>query len=364
MTAEEEARLDELVGKIRERVAKEAMTPRQRFEALDRGETPDRIPILVNANGLHVPIAYGVEPGDLYKDPKLALLAYVSHLERFGYDTVSMFRFSLGDEEFGATTTMMADVGVPFTTKSYVETSCDIDNIKFPDPTKDGSLAWMCWMISVLKQKLGDIMPIWGFITTPGLSAVLPGSRDFSQASIDMINNPNLAHSLTGLAMKWAIMFGQAQLDAGADAVCMVDAPGMVSPKQFREFMYPYMAGTYHALDGRIIWAAANDVSHVMADYAGVGIKRFYLNSGQPLDAAKELCADNDVTLIYGIDPQVLLEGPKERIREEVRRVVAQGWQGGRFAISTETVDASTPMENVDIFMEAAREYCALPLKA
>lgn len=359
MTKEQEAKLDDMVGKIRERVAKEKMTPRERIDAVARGETPDRIPIWANGTGLHVPASYGVEHGALYEDPVLALLAYVHHVERFQYDTLSMFRFSLGDEEFGATTTM-TDAGVPFTLKGYVKDSCDIDGIKFADPNKDGSLAWTMWMISVLKEKLGDIMPIWGFITTPGMSAVCPGSREFGEAATDMVTNPNLSHALTALALKWDIMFGKAQLEAGADLCHMVDAAGMFSPKQFLEFTYPYMPGLVSALDNRVMWCCADDVSHVMEHYAKAGIKYFYLNSAQDLEYAKKVCNEYGITLRYGLSKEVLINGTKEEIREEVKRVVEIGKQGGHFILGTEALDADTPAENLDTYIEAAREYCKL----
>ena len=191
LTPEEESKLDAMVERIHERVAKEAMTPRERFEKIAKGEPVDRLPVWVNGTGLHVPKTYGVPHGALYEDPKLALLAYVNHLDRFGGDTLSLFRFSLGDAEFGAMTTM-TDFGVPFTIKGYVEEYEDIAKIKFPKIKKDGQLPWTLWMISMLKEKLGDIMPISSFITTPGLTAVCPGARSYQQAGIDMIQNPNV----------------------------------------------------------------------------------------------------------------------------------------------------------------------------
>src|SRR5208337_5532474 len=77
LTKEEEAKVDQICGKIRERVAKEPMTPRQRFEAVYRGEEPDRIPIQVCAIGLHAAANYGVKPSVLYTDPKVSLFAYL-----------------------------------------------------------------------------------------------------------------------------------------------------------------------------------------------------------------------------------------------------------------------------------------------
>ena len=131
MTKEEEAKIDEICDKIRAKVTKEAMTPRQRFEAIWSGKQPDRIPIAVDSIGLHIAAYSGLKPPDLYADPKVSIMAYLTHLERFGYDMVSPFRFSVGEVEFGGKVTT-ATGAIPMLTKSSIETGADIDKIKFP----------------------------------------------------------------------------------------------------------------------------------------------------------------------------------------------------------------------------------------
>jgi|GEM_PF-3968944 len=362
LTKKEEAKVNQLCGKIRERVAKERMTPRQRFEAIARGQEPDRVPIHVFAMGLHAASNYGVNPADLYADPKVALFAYLTHLERFGYDTVTGFRFSVGEAEFGGTVSV-TDVGVPFTTKGYVETVSDLDKIKFPDWRKDGSLPWMLWMIGLLKEKLGDIMPIWGFIPVPGALLGCPGARDMMMAMMDLKNNPVLGHALSGLGMQFMIGYGNAQFDAGADALHIVGVDNLISYAQHREFEFPYVCGLLKSLRGPCFIIGADDWSHVLESYAIAGIEGFYLFSGQPLDKAKEVSMKYKLTLHYGVNAQVLVHGPADKIREEVKRVIKQGWPGSHFVLVTDPLDFSTPAEHLDVFMEAAREYGRLPLK-
>ena len=69
LTQEEQDKLNRLVDSIHARVAKEPMTPRERYERVFLGETPDRIPIQVSAIGLHSAANYGVNPSALYMDP-------------------------------------------------------------------------------------------------------------------------------------------------------------------------------------------------------------------------------------------------------------------------------------------------------
>ncbi len=362
LTKEEDDRVDGICKRIRERVAKEPMTPRQRFEAVYRGEEPDRIPIQVCALGLHAASNYGVRPSSLYSDPKTSLFAYLTHLERFGYDTPSAFRFSTGEAEFGMEVTY-TDSAVPFGTKGVVETAADLAKIKFPNVRKDGTLPYILWMISLLKKKIGDIMPIHGFHIIPG--AVVPTIMPMAQQLLTLRKDPVLAHCIAALVTKFCIDFDTAQFEAGADMLHVVGIDDQISYKYHREYEFPYLCGLLKSLPGPCFQIGAGDWSHVLESYAQAGVQGFFLHSGQPtpLEKAKEVAMKHKLTLRYGVNAQVLLHGPADRIREEVKRVIKQGWPGGRFVLITDTLDFNTPAEHLDVYMEAAREYGRLPLK-
>lgn len=361
MTKEEEDKVDRICGRIRERVAREAMTPRQRFEAVYRGEEPDRIPIQVCALGLHAATNYGVMPSDIYRDPKLSLLAYLTHLERFGYDTPSAFRFSVGEKEFG-TVMGHTDSAVPFGIKGIVETAEDLAKVKFPNVRKDGSLPWQIWMIGLLKEKLGDIMPIHGFMPVPGASN--PVLMTMENQYMAMRKNPVLAHCVATLLMKFTIDYGTALFEAGADMLHIVGTTDQVSYKQHREFEFPYVCGLIKSLPGPCFIIGAGDWSHVLESFAQAGVQGFFLHSGQPtpLDKAKEVAMKYKLTLRYGVSGNTLVHGPAEKIRAEVKEVIQKGWPGRRFVLTTDTLDSATPAEHLDAFMAAAREYGRLPL--
>ena len=360
LTKEEEDKVDRLCESIRNRVAKERMTPRQRLEAVARGEEPDRIPIEVNAVGLHAAVTYGVKPPDLYADPKISLFAYLTHLERFGYDTVSPFRFSIGEAEFGGTM-KTASGSIPTLMDSPVKTAADLDKIKFPNVRKDGTLPWQLWMISVLKEKLGDIMPIYGFTAIPG--GITPVIVPMGQLFLALRNNPEFVHCLAALATKHLIDYVNAMFDAGADMVRLVGVDDQVSYKMHREFEFPYMCALVKSVKGPVSIRGAGDWSHTLDSHAEAGVEGFYAFSGMPLDKAKEWSMKHKRMLRYGVNAQVLVHGPVERIREEVKRVIQQGWPGSRFALATDALDYSTPPEHLDAFMEAAKEYGQLPLR-
>ncbi|MBA3035680.1 MAG: hypothetical protein FP814_04220 [Desulfobacterium sp.] len=362
LTSEEETRVDEICKKIRKRVASEQITPRERFEAVYRGETPDRIPIQVCAIGLHAASNYGVTTSDLYSDPKIALFAYLTHLERFGYDTLSAFRFSAGEKEFGAKM-VYSDHGVPFVNESILDTAADLGKVKIPDVRKDGTLPWQLWMLGILKKKLGDIMPIFGFMPIPG--AIGPVIMPMDKQFLALRKDPVLAHCVAALVMKFTIDYGTAMFEAGADMIYIVGVDDQVSYAMHRQFEFPYVCGLVKSLPCPCFIIGAGDWSHVLESYAEAGVQGFFLHSGQPtpLEKAKEVAMSHKLTLRYGISNNLLVHGPVDKIRNEVKRLIQQGWPGGRFVLATDGLDINTPAEHLDVFVEAAKEYGKFPLK-
>jgi uroporphyrinogen-III decarboxylase len=362
LTGDEEARVDELCDKIRKNMESEPMTPRERFDCVARGDEPDRIPIQVCAMGLHVAAVSGITPGELYDDPKVSLMAYLAHLERFGYDTVSAFRFSEGAKEFGGEVTV-AEGGIPFVTEGSVKSMEDIPKIKVPDCRKDGSLPWQLWMIEVLKDKLGDIMPVYGFIVMPGGPISCPGCRTLPEGLTDVIENPEMAHKLGDIFADFVIDYGNAQVDAGADGLYVVGVDNMVSKKVSEEFELPLMKKLAEKIRCPIWTIGADDWTHTLPGLAKTGIDGFFVFGGQPLEPAKNIARENDLILRYGLSMQTLLHGPAESVEAEVKDVIKKGWQGGKFVLGTEAMDFNTPNANLDAFMKAAKEYGKLPLK-
>lgn len=361
LTREEEARIDEVCDKIRARVAKEGMTPRQRFEALWRGEQTDRIPVQVSALGLHAAANYGVMPPDLYTDPKVSIMAYLTHLERFGYDMVSMFRFAVGEKEWGGEITI-AEGTIPTLTKGAVETSADIDKVKFPNVYKDGSLPWQLWMIAMIKEKIGDIMPVFGFMPIPG--SVAPVITVMEKQFLFFKSNRPLAHSIGALMGRFCLDYATAMFEAGADAVRMVGVDDLVSYKIQREFEFPFVSGVANALDKPLYIIGAGDWSHVLESYAQAGVQGYDITTANPIEKTRDIALKYNRVLMLGVDAHIIVHGPVEKIREEVKRVIKEAYVPGlRLVLTTETLDFQTPAEHVDAFVEAAKEFGRLPLK-
>jgi uroporphyrinogen-III decarboxylase len=359
-TAEQSDKIDKLCESIREKIKKDGVSPRTRYETVWKGKKPDRIPLTLNAIGMHPAALMGMAPPDLYKDPGTSLIAYLTHMDRFGYDMLSPSRFSAGEIEFGGQIGQ-AEGTIPMLTKGALEDGgIAIDNLKFPDVYKDGTLPWQLWFIEMVKEKLGDLIPIFGFTGMPG--GTVSTLMSMEQLYLKVKKNRPLVHSIAAIYTKFVTDYSVAMIESGADAVRYVGNDDVLSYKVHKEFEFPYMSGVTRELDilkaqGYII--GAGDWTHVLEGFAQAGVKGFDVTTGTPLKGAAEIAIKYGVTLIYGVDAHLILHGSKDEIRAKVKNVIdeAKKYEGLKFTLSSEAIDYATPNENLDWFIQACKEF-------
>jgi uroporphyrinogen-III decarboxylase len=67
----------------------------------------------------------------------------------------------------------------------------------------------------------------------------------------------------------------------------------------------------------------------------------------------------HNVSLVLGVGAAFLAEASPSAVAERVRRYVAAGAEGGRFALYLCNLGASTPAENVQAAVQAAHSWTA-----
>ncbi|MCL2147156.1 MAG: hypothetical protein FWH52_05045 [Synergistaceae bacterium] len=361
LTDEVEDKVDALCEKIRMRIAKEKMTPRERYAKYTRGEKTDRMPVTALPIGLHAAAFANLKPPQLYEDPQVTLLAYLSHLEYFQYDTLSMFRFSLGENVLGGTLTKPSDGSLPLMIKGAIECGADIDKFKlpvFPDCYKYETMHWQLWMIKVLQEKLGDIMPLFGFSAMPGgiNSYMLPMEKHF----VLLKTNRPLAHSIAAITSLFNLEWLRELEKSGVDYIRMIGKGDVVSEAIQREYEFGYIARAVNAINVPLYVHSAGDTSHVIESYAQSGVAGFEAHSGTPIKKAKEIAMKYNCTYTAHVDAHILLHGDREAIRKEVKRVIDATREDPvyyKIALTTDPLDYSTPNENVMTYVEAAKEF-------
>ncbi len=210
-----------------------------------------------------------------------------------------------------------------------VRSAADIARLGVPDPGHE--LRYVIDAVALIRRELGGRIPLIGFAGSPWTVATYMveggGSKTFGQIKRMMYEAPRDLHRLLELLAKATILYLNAQIAAGAQAVMLFDTwGGVLTPAQYEEFSLRYMAEVVDALtrkaEGRrvpsIVFTKGGGAW--LAKIAAIGCDAVGVDWTMDLAAAR-LAVDGRVALQGNLDPAALFASP-ETLRAETLRVL------------------------------------------
>ncbi len=300
----------------------------------------DRTPVwMMRQAGRYLPEyrALRAEAGDfmsLCQNPELACEVTLQPLRRYPLDAAILFSDILTiPDAMGLGLHFAAGEGPQF--ERPLRSAADIEALPVPDPEQE--LGYVMDAVRTIRRELKGEVPLIGFSGSPWTLAtymVEGGStKEFRRIKGMLFDQPALLHQLLGKLADAVILYLNAQIRAGAQAVQIFDTwGGVLSGRDYREFSLQYMqrivAGLTREHDGRrvpVILFTKNGGSWLEA-MAETGADCLGLDWTCDIDQARARVGDR-VALQGNMDPAVLYASP-ERIRAEVADILARFGQG------------------------------------
>jgi MtaA/CmuA family methyltransferase len=339
------------------------MSPKRRFLAALLGGPVDRIPVgnvvsvitedLMEAAGAWFPQAH-------LEAETMAELSATGH-EVLGYDTV-MPVFSVTQEaaalgcdmDWGGPQMMPGVRSHPFSAADGTgrEGAFAIPSAWMEAPSIQAVLD----ALGLLRRSLGDRVVIVGKAMGPWtLSYHMMGVEEFL---ISTIKDPARARRSLETLMPISIAFARAQMQAGADIICLADhaTGGMVSPTMYRDLLLPLHQEIVRQTGCPIVLHCCGNTTDRLHYFAKTGIDCYHFESQVEIHDAVAAAAGR-MTLIGNINnPEILLRGTPMDVAAACRRAV----DGGVQILSPEcAVPLSTPLPNLRMLVEVAEEQPA-----
>ena len=216
-----------------------------------------------------------------------------------------------------------------------VRSAADISKLNVPDPGQE--LKYVIDAVALVRRELAGRIPLIGFAGSPWTVATYMveggGSKTFGHIKRMMYAAPRDLHRLLEILAKATILYLNAQIAAGAQAVMLFDTwGGVLTPAQYEEFSLRYMAEVVDALtrkaDGRAVpnivftkggGAWVKKISAIGCDAVGVD---WTTDLGQARQAG-----EGRVALQGNLDPAALF-APPDSLRAETLRVLASYGEG------------------------------------
>jgi uroporphyrinogen decarboxylase len=210
-----------------------------------------------------------------------------------------------------------------------VRTPADIDKLGVPDPGRE--LKYVTDAVALVRRELAGRVPLIGFAGSPWTVATYMveggSSKTFGLIKRMMYESPRQLHRLLELLVKATILYLNAQIAAGAQAVMLFDTwGGVLTPLQYEEFSLRHMAQVIDALtrksDGRrvpnIVFTKGGGAW--LAKIAAIGCDAVGVDWTTDLSDARKAVGGR-VALQGNLDPSALFATP-ETLRAETLRVL------------------------------------------
>lgn len=246
-----------------------------------------------------------------------------------------------------------------------VRSAADIDRLGIPDPGRE--LKYVIDAVALVRRELNGRIPLIGFAGSPWTVATYMveggGSKAFGHIKRMMYEAPRELHRLLELLAKATVLYLNAQIAAGAQAVMLFDTwGGILTPAQYQEFSLRYMAQVVAALrreaEGRrvpsIVFTKGGGAW--LDKIAGIGCDAAGVDWTMDLKTARR-CVGDRVALQGNLDPSALY-APPEVLRAEALRVLDSYGPGpGHVFNLGHGITPEVDPERVAVLIDTVRGY-------
>lgn len=297
----------------------------------------------------------------LCKTPELASEVTVQPVDIIGVDAAILFSDILViPEAMGMSLEIIESKGPMF--DSPIRSRDDLKRLNTEGVT--ARLQYVMDAIAMTREKLAGRVPLIGFSGAPWTLATYmiegKGTKNFEAAKRFIFSDPGAAHELLQVLADAVVDYLNAQIRAGCEAVQIFDTwAGILSLHDQEEFSLRYIKYICSKLHTNrapvIVFAkgvnAIDKLSDMSCDVIG-------LDWTMDIGAARAEIGEKKA-LQGNLDPCVLF-APKEKIRNEVERVLqSYGSGGGHIFNLGHGILPSTPVENAQYLVSCVKELSA-----
>lgn len=343
------------------------MTPRERMDAFSRGEEIDRVICIPDMGVTMVPFI-GAKASDYYHSAELMAELEIALFEKLHHDSVGISTSLRGVAEAMGAKVGYPDYNISYLLEPAVKSVDEIEYLKVPDPLKDGILPILIEAIRLTRDALIDKVDVSASMSGPfSVAASVVGTENLMKW---MIKYPEKIHTLMEIVAEANNRYIEevAKLGVSIGFADPVSSTSLISPKQFREFSLPALQKNVDKIKETTGSAPSIHIcgksKEIWEDVVNTGISNFSIDNVEDLEEAKEIMGDK-VVITGNVPPvDVMHLGTKEDISKSVKECIKKGHDSKNgYILSTGCqIPMHTPMENIEMFMEAGSIYGKYPI--
>ncbi|HGO5824071.1 TPA: uroporphyrinogen decarboxylase [Mannheimia haemolytica] len=241
----------------------------------------------------------------------------------------------------------------------------DVKQLPIPDP--EGELQYVMNAVRTIRRELKGEVPLIGFSGSPWTLATYMveggSSKAFTKIKKMLYAEPHILHKLLDKLADSVILYLNAQIKAGAQAVMVFDTwGGVLAHEDYKAFSLHYM---HKIVDGLIRENEGRKVPVTLFTKGGGLWLEAIADTGCDavgLDWTVDIAdarrrVGNKVALQGNMDPSVLYASP-ERIEQEVKNILTGFGNGSGHVFNLgHGIHLDVPVESPKVFVDAIHHY-------
>ena len=340
------------------------MTSLERVRAVLQGEVPDYLPVIPQSF-MFAMNEGGYSIGQVNRNPAVMAKCHVECREKYGYDGCIMdVDDSTLAEACGAKVVYRDDsVAVVKESEPLITDLRQVDDLRIPDPLKDGRLPEWLETTSRIAEKIGNEAMVMGRADQGpfNLLCLLRGTQEFM---LDLLEEDE---EVIQHALEWTtevcIAFAKAQLEAGANVTSMGDAyasPNLIAPAYYKKYALPCEQKVVAAVqtpDKPYSIHICGDTTKIIEDMGQTGAKILEVDWKLDMGQARALVPETTV-LMGNVNPSdPLYLGTPDKVEQNVKSIIESTRGRGLIVSSGCAIGANTKPENLKALVDSARKY-------
>lgn len=327
------------------------------------GRLPDRVPVIPQITYTTAQLA-NIGLVEALHSPKKTAKALLAGQRELEYDAIYVgweSSFNLLAEAMGCTMRFPKD-SVPQVAEHVIKTPSDLDRIEVPDPNTTGRLPIHMETLEIIKEKVGEEIPLFSY--TPGPFTLAGQLCSVNQLMLAVIRDPSFIQELTKITTVASSMYAKANIKGGVDVIVTADptaSGSLISPDAFKTYAAPGLQKIVQT----VIKAGAIPSLHICGKttpllkmMAATGAKILELDHLVNLSEAKRQVG-NQVILMGNLNPtELLLSGNPQAVEQAAKDCIEKVGRDGRYILSSGCeIPPLAPLENIKAMVTAAKKY-------
>lgn len=301
---------------------------------------------------------YGITYGEYLNDYKKMTDSVLYCHDKFGIDVLSAISDSMKEAEGFGTKVTMYEHKSPEQAEFLVKEVSDIKKVKTFDPCGSRRTYNTIQAVGRMKEKACGEIPVMGWVE--GAFAESCDLMRMQDLFIELMDDPEPIEELLEVCAQEAILFAEAQIDAGADIIGVGDAAtSLIGPELYKNYALPYqkrLIKAIHDKGAKVKLHICGNTSAVVDLMYQSGADMIDLDYPVDMEKAAEIIPRN-ICICGNFNPvEILYGGTPEDVKEAVRKCKKLSLVNNNCIAPGCEIPPDTSVDNVLAIQEAIEE--------